>query len=497
MGVEAPRIRSIDDLPGPRGLPLIGSTLKVIRSPSMHRTFEAWAKRYGPILRVTGGRRRVIVISDFDEINTILRDRPDGFRRWSQQQKISQEMLDSSSLVYAEGDDWKRQRRLVVTALNTNHLHLYFDVIATSTDRLYKRFAEAASDGRVIEIQKDLTSYTVDITSALAFGEDLNTLERGENELQVHIQRLLQMTARRMALPVRYWRWFRLPADRALDHSVSEIYTAVIEFIEQARTRLRERPELREAPENFLEGMVAAQDADGSYTDNEIVGNTLAVLTAGEDTTALTLGWAIWFIASRPEIQERLAQEADEVMGEDVFPREHEAIARLRYSEAVLREAIRLRSVVPALTLEPLMDTTICDTRIPAGTLMILLTHYASLQADDSERQESFEPERWLGSGEQTPNQKTFLGFGAGPRFCPGHNLAFLEAKTALSMFAHNFQVELDDSQGPVKEYFTFTMAPSNLRVRLRKRAATPTSTPTQSLSLSATGGCPHAGSSA
>ena len=280
------------------------------------------------------------------------------------------------------------------------------------------------------------------------------------------------MTARRLAMPVPYWRWFKLPVDRALEHSVSEIRRAVTEFIEQARTRMRERPELREAPENFLENMLVAQEMDDSYTDEEIVGNTLAILTAAEDTTALTLGWAMWFLASRPHVQERLAQEAREVLGEDTFLNEHESAARLRYAEAVLREAIRLKSVVPQLTVESLMDTTICGTHIPAGTALLLLTHYASLQSDGSEH-EDFDPERWLkdASGDaQTPNQKTFLGFGAGPRFCPGHNLAFLEAKAVLAMFARNFEAELDKSEGPVLEDFTFTRAPKGLRVRLRER---------------------------
>ncbi len=477
MAVEASHIRSLDDLPGPPRLPLIGNAHQLRPYSSMHLTFEKWAKRYGPIARIYVGRRRAIVVSDVDEINVILRNRPEGFRRWSEQQKISQEMMSSRSLIYAEGDDWKHQRRLVVTALNTHHLHSFFHIISKSTERLYRRLAEAAHTGRVLDIQQELTSYNVDITSALAFGEDLNTLERGENELQGHIHRLLQMTARRLALPIPYWRWFKLPSDRALDHSVEEIRSAVLGFIEQARARVGERPELREAPENFLEGMVVAQEADDdSYTDNEIIGNTLAILTAGEDTTALTMGWAVWFLASRPDIQTRLAQEVCEVLGEDPFPREHESVARMRYTEAVLRETMRLKSVVPVLALEPLMDTTICNTHIPAGTRMLLLTHYAGLQSSGIPKRTSFDPERWLrdGDGEhQAPDQKSFLGFGAGPRFCPGHNLAFLEAKTALAMFVRNFQVELDDSQGPVQEYYTFTRAPQGLRVRLRERAAT------------------------
>ena len=68
------------------------------------------------------------------------------------------------------------------------------------------------------------------------------------------------------------------------------------------------------------------------------------------------------------------------------------------------------------------------------------------------------------------PDQKSFLPFRAGPRFCPGRNLAFLESKAALAMIARNFEIELDDSE-PVTELFGFTTVPSGLRVRLRERA--------------------------
>jgi cytochrome P450 len=68
------------------------------------------------------------------------------------------------------------------------------------------------------------------------------------------------------------------------------------------------------------------------------------------------------------------------------------------------------------------------------------------------------------------PDQKSFLTFGAGPRFCPGRNLAFLEAKTALGMIARNFEIELDPAAPPVTELLGFTMSPKGLRVRLRER---------------------------
>jgi cytochrome P450 len=113
--------------------------------------------------------------------------------------------------------------------------------------------------------------------------------------------------------------------------------------------------------------------------------------------------------------------------------------------------------------LEPLKDTTICDTHIPAGTRLLLLLRLAAL----GERADAFEPEHWLDQNNSDPKPLTF---GAGPRFCPGRNLAMLEAKTALAMIARNFEIELDHTGRPVSEYFNFTMIPKGLRVRLRER---------------------------
>ena len=309
-----------------------------------------------------------------------------------------------------------------------------------------------------------LTSYSLDITSALAFGHDLNTLERHDVELQEHIQRTFGMLARRLAAPFPYWRRIRLPADRALERSLRELHHAVAGFIEQARERIAARPELREAPENFLESMVSAQENDGTFTEKEIIGNALILLFAGEDTTAHTLGWTIWLLATHPDVQERLVTEARQVLGEDPFPCDYGAVGSLHYAEAVLRESLRVKVVAPLLTMEPLEDMTICDTHIPAGTQLLLLLRYPNLSEHPAD---GFDPDRLLHSDESSAPK--LLTFGAGPRFCPGRNLAFLEAKTALAMIARNFHFELDSTAKPVKERYNFAMIPDGLRVRLHE----------------------------
>lgn len=466
--VGAPR--SIADLPGPSRLPVLGNTHQV-RLERLHLAVEQWCERYGPIFRFDLGPRPVVAVSDLDEINAILRNRPEGFRRWREVQTVFAEM-GVSGVFSEEGDAWRRQRRLSVTALNSNYLQRYFHIIRTATERLHHRLKDAARGEQALDIVGELTSLTVDVTSALAFGHDLNTLERRDNELQDHIQRTFAMLSRRIFAPVPYWRWVRLPADRALERSLVYLRRAVEEFIGRARERMASRPGLREAPENFLEAMLAAQQAEGIFTDEKIIGNVFTLLLAGEDTTAHTMGWTLWFLASRPEIQNRWANEAREVLGEVLFPADYETIECLSYGEAVLRESMRLKPVAVAIALESLADTTIAGTHIPAGTRLWLPARHAGVGA--VQRGNEFDPERWLNDDPAgaAPDQKSFLAFGAGPRFCPGRNLAFLQAKAAMAMLARNFELELDQSNGPVTELLSFTMIPKGLRVRLRDRTS-------------------------
>jgi cytochrome P450 len=467
MASEGNPPRTIADLPGPRGLPVLGSIHR-IGLHSAHAVLEGWADRYGSLYTVRAGPRRFVVVADREEVNAILRDRPEGIRRVREVETVFKE-LGFHGVFSVEGDDWKRQRRLAVTALNSNRLHGHFDIIRTAAERLRRRLHDAADAGRPIEIQRELTSYTVDITTALAFGVDLNTLERGEDEMQRQIQFAFEMLGRRVLVPVPYWRWFQLPADRKLKRTMAALDTAVKDFIDQARARLDERPELREEPTNFLEAMLAAQRADGSFSDEEIAGNTFTLLFAGEDTTAHSLAWTLWYLAREPGVQERWAREAAEVLGDTAVPTDPKLVEQLAYGDAVLRESMRLKSVGPVAAAEACADTEIGGVRIPAGTRLALLVRHVNREASGA----GFDPGRWL-DPDRAPDQRSFLTFGAGPRFCPGRNLAMLEANCALATIGREFELELDESGGPVSEYLGFVMVPRGLRMRLRRRLPAP-----------------------
>ena len=74
-------LRSLDELPGPRGLPLLGNALE-IKPKDLHRLLGGWADQFGPLFVFSVATTRILTIVDADIIQHILRDRPDRFRRW-------------------------------------------------------------------------------------------------------------------------------------------------------------------------------------------------------------------------------------------------------------------------------------------------------------------------------------------------------------------------------------------------------------------------------
>src|SRR6185503_15989306 len=84
--------RDVRDLPGPRGLPLLGSAHRLLPPSRAHLAFERWGRTYGPIFRVDIGNNRFVVVDDGDAITTILRDRPAGYRRARDLKRVLEEM---------------------------------------------------------------------------------------------------------------------------------------------------------------------------------------------------------------------------------------------------------------------------------------------------------------------------------------------------------------------------------------------------------------------
>jgi cytochrome P450 len=108
-----------------------------------------------------------VFIADLEVVNEVLRDRPQGFRRWKEFEAVLDE-LGFGGVFSPEGDVWKGQLRLVVTALNSNKLKRYFHILRTANERLCRKLAKRARGEEALDIDAELMHYTVDVSEAMA-----------------------------------------------------------------------------------------------------------------------------------------------------------------------------------------------------------------------------------------------------------------------------------------------------------------------------------------
>ena len=470
MLTEKP-LNSLSQLPGPKGLPVLGNLLQ-IDLQKLHSILEEWSDSYGEMYKFKIANKTVVVISDPTLIQNILRDRPQTYRRVSSIERVARE-LGIHGVFSAEGEQWQRQRLVTMQAFKPDYLRRFFPAMLTITERLKNRWNKIADSGQAIDAQKDWMRFTVDITTNFAFGYDINLLEQESDSFQRHLEKLLPAFNRRANAPFPYWHFVKLPSDRAMEKSLAVIKETIHEFVQQTRQRLDQEPEVAMQPANFLEALLLAHDEDGTHlSDLEIQGNIITILLAGEDTTAHTLAWLLYLITEHPEVQHKMQQEADAVLGPETMPPDISTIEKLNYIEAVAHETMRLKSVTPLLFMEPNSDIELAGITIPKRTFLMLVNRYGALQEENFTDAHAFKPERWLESNPTTcaHNRNASIPFGAGPRFCPGRNLAILEIKMAMAMLCKNFSVTRVEMELPVQEIFSFTMVPDKLQVKFEAR---------------------------
>ena len=462
--------RSLGDLPGPRGLPLIGN-LHQMEATQVHLNLQAWAEQYGPIYKLRMGQRKAVAISDPHMINELLRARPETFRRSAHLDRVISE-IGVNGVFNAEGDAWRSQRKLSVAALAQRHLRQLYPSIQTVAERLKQRWRRSAERGQPLDIVDELKRFTVDVTMLVAFGHDVNTVEQTGDVIQNELEIILPAVNRRLFASFPLWRFVQLPSDRRLDRALKNVRAWLSGLVDEGRARLQAEPDRALRPANFLEAMIAAVDEDGRpFSDDVIMSNLLTMLLAGEDTTAYSLAWAVHQLCESPKWAAELRREADEAIGASDVAKDIDVANGLTQASAVAMETMRLRPVAPVGVFDANTDAALGDYRIPAGTSVIILPGVPAVDQKNFVEPLAFRPQRWLEHHPATHEVSANVPFGSGPRMCPGRSLALLEMKTLLSMLYKNFDVARAGRAEDVTELFGFTMSPAGLKVRLRPRS--------------------------
>jgi cytochrome P450 len=191
--------------------------------------------------------------------------------------------------------------------------------------------------------------------------------------------------------------------------------------------------------DDVLALLLRAADA-GELTAAEVRDELVTLVIAGHETVASCLTWVLHLLAGAPEVRTRLHEELDGLAGRDPSWGD---LPALRYTRAVVDEALRLYPPAWVITRRAAAPDTVAGVDIPAGTLVILSPWLLHRRADRWPDPERFDPSRFLGDAPaaRAARDPAYLPFGAGPRLCIGRDLALVETVLVLAALLRDREV--------------------------------------------------------
>jgi cytochrome P450 len=219
---------------------------------------------------------------------------------------------------------------------------------------------------------------------------------------------------------------------------------------EFARRRVAPDPEAGDV----LGMLLDASDSANTRSDEELRDQLVTLLMAGHETTATSLAWALVELEARPDVQSRLRAEIA-TAGQRPDPME---LASLPYLDAVCKEVLRLRPVVPVVARWVASPVTIDGWTLPAGAHAAGCIYLMHRRADVYKEPFAFRPERFL---DHEPSPWEFAPFGGGSRRCIGTAFAMYEMKVVLATILGTVDFEGDNRRPWTAVRHSVCVAPS------------------------------------
>ncbi|PYI53809.1 cytochrome P450 [Paenibacillus flagellatus] len=449
------------NVPGPKPIPVLGNLLEMGANPL--RFFETCARTYGPVVKLELEKGRdTYLLSRPEHVQFVLTNTQKLFVKGYQRDRILSLVL-GNGLVTSEGSFWLRQRRLSQPAFHQHRIEGYAAVMSAYAQRMLAGWRK----DEVRDVHADMMRCTMEIVGKTLFDVDLYDPGEGSNEVAESMDRVFREYVKQYASVVRRLLEtvpfpLPLPGNARLKRSVEKLDRIVYGIIERRREENRDRGDL-------LSMLLQARDDDGTgMTGEQLRDEAMTLFLAGHETTANVLSWTLYALARHPAAGEVLAAELDRVLEgrEPAFA----DIPRLPYTQAVIKESMRLYPPVWFISREPVEDVSIDGYRLPAGCEVALSQWVMHRHPDHFADPQSFRPDRWSPSFEKSLPAYVYFPFGAGPRVCIGSGFAMTEATLLLASIAQTYRFEPADGREAVLEP-SITLRPRyGIRLRAIRR---------------------------
>jgi cytochrome P450 family 135 len=414
--------------PGPR-TPGLVQTLEWMYRPTSF--IEGCRRRYGDIFTLRlGPGRNTVVVAEPAAARQVMRGDPSVFRA-GDANGILKPVVGPASLLVLDGEEHMRHRRILLPAFGGNHGPAFAETVKAATrERLGSWRA-----GQTVRLQKEMEAISFDAILRLALGP-------GPQDRLEQFRELVPDMMRRCSSPFTLLPYFRHELGGVTPYArLQQVLEDLDRLFLDAIVERQASP--IESAGDCLSLLCAATDEDGTPLPNkQIRDELLTMIMAGYETTTSALAWTFERLLRSEEVMSRLQD--DLAQGSE------------EYLDAVVKEVLRLRPVVPVLARKVREEIALNGYTIPSGSVLmvsIFLLHLdPALHSDPTE----FRPERFL-NGESEP----WLPFGGGVRRCLGASFAQLEMKVVIREVLAAATLSAPDPADEPMARRRFTFAPA------------------------------------
>jgi len=417
--------------------------------------FTKCIREYGDIVFLRFLGVPMCLLNRPDCIESVLVTQHNNFEK-SKDYRALRRVL-GNGLLTSEGEFWRRQRKLVQPAFHHERIAAYTEVMVAYTERMLASW----KDGQGLDVHEAMMRLTLDIVAKTLFDTDVS---REAEDVGAALQFLMGKFMRQAAFAFLLPASIPIPTTRRLRRAVGQLDKVIYEIIHRRRASGTMSGDL-------LSVLLQAQDDEGlSMTYRQLHDEIMTLFLAGHETTANALSWTWLLLGQHPEVEEKLVEELQRVLGgraptASVLP-------RLTYTEMVLREAMRLYPPVWVIGRRALAPFRMGNYELPAETNVVmsqLITHRDAKYFPEPER---FDPDRWRPNDPRNLSLPRFayFPFGGGPRVCIGAGFSMMEAVLLLATIAQKFKLTLVPGQ-TIEKLPSVTLRPkSGIRVVLHRR---------------------------
>jgi len=398
-------------------------------------------------LRLPGAQ--FYIAQDLDLIDELLVKRHRSFHKDVYTHHL-REML-GDGLLTNEGASWRKNRRLIQPAFHRKRVAGYADEMTSLTEAMLDGWAPT----EVRDVHRDLMGLTLEIVGRSLFGADV----AGSTAIVGEAIELVMQRFAGIRLPL----WLPTPMNLRIRGAIAQVNGLIEGIIRERRQCTGERDR-----EDLLSLLLDAQGEDGArLSDRQLRDECITLFLAGHETTALNVGYTLFLLASRPDLQDTLAAEVEAVVGDR--PAGFDDVAGLRRCEQVIKESMRLYPPAWSIGRRAIEDVHLGDHFVPKGTEVLIFMWALHRDPVHFPRPEEFCPERWTPEFERSLPRHAYMPFGGGPRICIGNAFAMIESVLIVAAIVRRYRLRL--AQPPkLALSASITLRPS-AGVRLRVQA--------------------------